>query len=281
MRVALYARATPTAPGREAVDQTLAELKAYAAQRGWEIGLEMANPDPSRQKHRKALSSLLGFVPALEIEAIVIRNVSHLTHSLRHLTDLGHRLADLKVALISLEDGLDTTDLTEAIRWLDWLATTHRLGRQLRDQAAHLLRQRHAGRSHPAAAINTRELLSWWEGRGGRKPRTVRQIAQKLGLSETTIRKRLQALRAAGQVNDEARAQGLARRPLHRGGRPSTTINDVDLTAAWMHHLQTARGNRPSIAAVARTLHVSRSRVKTRLQELGLLEGQTSVHRKR
>lgn len=44
MRVALYARATPTAPGREAVDPTLAELKAYAAQRGWEIGIEAGLP---------------------------------------------------------------------------------------------------------------------------------------------------------------------------------------------------------------------------------------------
>jgi DNA invertase Pin-like site-specific DNA recombinase len=265
MRVALYARATPTAPGREAVDQTLAELKAYAAQRGWEIGLEMANPDPSLQKHRKALKSLLQLVPPLEIKAIVIRNVSHLTHSLRHLTGLGQRLADLKVALISLEDDLDTTDLTEAIRWLEWLATTHRLHRQLRDQAFHLLRQRHASRSHPAAAINTRELLSWWEGRGGRKPRTVRQIAQKLGLSETTIRKRLQALRAAGQVNDEARAQALARRP-RRGGRPGKPIDDEALRAEW-----TARRSLPAMAA---NLRVSRSRVRARLRELGLLKAE-------
>jgi len=32
------------------------------------------------------------------------------------------------------------------------------------------------------------------------------------------------------------------------------------------------RGIEPSLAAVAHTLHVSRSRVRSRLQELGLLE---------
>lgn len=278
MRIALYARATPSAPGREDVDQALAELEAYAAQRGWEIVLEAADHTPGLRGRRQGLQRLLEAVRAGTIQAILIRTLAHLAHSLRHLTDLGHLLTTNGIALIALEDDLDTTDPAGAIRWMDWLNTAHRLDRQLRAEAAHLARQSHpdAPWGRPAAVISPQELLSWWEGRGGRQPLPLRQIARKLGVSESTVRKRLRALRAAGRVNDAARAQALTRRPLSRGGRPSTTINDTDLTAAWMHHLQKARGTRPSIAAIACTLRVSRSRVRARLEELGLLEGQTS-----
>ncbi|MFP5288825.1 MAG: hypothetical protein ACLGI9_24020, partial [Thermoanaerobaculia bacterium] len=87
----------------------------------------------------------------------------------------------------------------------------------------------------------------------------------KLGVSETTARKRLRALRAAGQVNDAARARSLAARGgLRKGGRPATPLDDATLTAAW--------SKTPSLSAVARTLRVSRSRVRSRLRELGLIE---------
>lgn len=120
-------------------------------------------------------------------------------------------------------------------------------------------------RGRPPAAFSPLELSAWWEGRGGRRPLSQRELARKLGLSATTIRKHLRALRAAGQLDDQARARNLAARgALRRGGRPSRPLKDIDLIAAW--------AQRPTITAVACTLHVSRTRVKTRLQELGLLE---------
>ncbi len=124
-------------------------------------------------------------------------------------------------------------------------------------------------------AVNPLELLAWWEGRGGRRPLTVRDIARKLGISEATARKHLHALRAAGRVDDPARTRALAaRRGSRRGGRPTNPLNDDALAATWEAQRRAAsqRGTRPSIAAVARHLHVSRSRVRRRLQEIGLLE---------
>jgi hypothetical protein len=73
-----------------------------------------------------------------------------------------------------------------------------------------------------AVTVNPLELLTWWEGRGGRRPASLREIAARLGISEATVRKRIQTLRAAGQVDDEARRQALATRGgLRRGGRPA------------------------------------------------------------
>ncbi len=120
-------------------------------------------------------------------------------------------------------------------------------------------------RGRPPAAVNPLELSAWWEGRGGRRPLSQRELARKLGLSEATIRKYLQALRAAGKLDDQARARNLAARgDLRHGGRPPRPVKDIVLIATW--------AKKHTVTAVARTLHVSRSRVRARLQGLGLLE---------
>jgi len=216
-------------------------------------------------------------VRANAVQAVLVRTLSHLAASLRHLTDLGRLLADRGVALIALEDGLDTTDLAQAIRWHDWLETSANLDRQLRAEAAKLAYLRASGArwGRPAVVINPLELSSLWEGRRGRRPLTQRELATKLGVSRTTVRKHLETLRAAGQLDDQARSRRLGARGGHRpAGRPSAAIHDTALVAAWEAQSLSARrrGTSPSLAAIARTLHVSRSRVSARLRELGLLK---------
>jgi DNA invertase Pin-like site-specific DNA recombinase len=116
----------------------------------------------------------------------------------------------------------------------------------------------------PAKAVNPLELLTWWEGRGGRRPLSLRELARKLGVSEATVRNRLQALRQAGQLDEEARTRALAARGgLRRGGRPANPLDDAALGTIWRQAT--------SIAGVARHLKVSRRRVRLRLQEMGLI----------
>jgi DNA-binding transcriptional ArsR family regulator len=83
--------------------------------------------------------------------------------------------------------------------------------------------------SRPARLINPLELLTYWEGRGRQRPLSLREIASRLDLSESTVRARLRALRAAGQVDDTARAQALKNHPLRKGGRPARPIDDRPL----------------------------------------------------
>jgi DNA-binding CsgD family transcriptional regulator len=121
---------------------------------------------------------------------------------------------------------------------------------------------RHRGR--PTIAVNPLELLTWWEGRGGRRPLSLREIGRKLNISEATVRRHLRTLREAGQVDDHARSQALATRGgLPKGGRPATPIREADLLAAW--------SQTPSPSTVARRLHSSRHRVRARLQKIELL----------
>ncbi|HEX3129345.1 MAG TPA: recombinase family protein [Thermoanaerobaculia bacterium] len=277
MLVALYARTSAADRDGETVDQILVGLAAYAAGRGWEIALECADQSPFPEGRREGLRRLLGAVRAKTLQGVVVRSLSHLARSLRHLSDLGRLLAAQDVALVAIEDGLDATDPGGAMRWRDWLQISGRLDRALRSETAKLALLRTSGErwGRPAAAVNSLELLTWWEGRGGRRPLSTREIARKLGVSEATARKRLRALRAAGQVDDEARARALAARGgLRRGGRPASPLDDVEIAAAWSLQLRDARrrGSEPSISAVAHNLRASRSRVQSRLRELGFID---------
>lgn len=264
--VALYARATAADAGQETVEQVLATLTAFAAGRGWQVALECTDQTPYPESRREGLQRLVAALRARAVQGLVIHSLSHLARSLRHLTELGCLLAAQGIALVATADGLDTTDPGGALRWRDWLDISARLDLTLRAEAAKLARLRSRGDrwGRPAAAVNPLELLTWWEGRGGRRPLSLRNLATKLGISEATARKHLRALRAAGQLDDNARRHALATRGgLRKGGRPANFLADGALIAAWR---QT-----PSLAAVARTLRVSRSRVRSRLQDLGLL----------
>ncbi len=272
MLVALYARTSAADHGRETVEQILAELAAHAARRGWEVALECADQGPWPEGSRNGLRSLVEAVRSKAVQGILVRTLSHLARSLRHLADLGHVLAIQEVALIATEDHLDTTDPGGAIRWRDWLEISNRLDHQLRAEAAKLARLRTPGErwGRPAATVNALELLTCWEGRGGRRPLSMRDLARKLGISVGTARKRLRALRAAGQVDDGARARALAARGgLPRGGRPANPLDDEALAAAWR--------KMPSVAAVACHLHVSRIRIRARLLEIGLISQQAGA----
>jgi DNA invertase Pin-like site-specific DNA recombinase len=276
MIVALYARTSAADRGQESADQILAALAAQAARRGWQVALECVDQGPWPESRRQGLTQLLVAVRTQAVQGIIVRTLSHLARSLRDLTDLGYLLAAQGVALIAIEDHIDTTDPGGALRWREWLAISARLDRQLRAEAAKLAHLRTPGESwgRPAAAVNPLELLTWWEGRAGHRPLSLREIARKLGISEATARKRLRDLRAAGKVDDPARLRALAARGgLRRGGRPKNHLDDHVLTATWEAHRQSAhqRGTTPSLSALARHLCVSRRRVRSRLQELGLL----------
>jgi len=267
VRVALYARTTAADQGRVTVDTLLAGLAAHAAARGWDIVLQCADTGPWPEGKREGLSRLTEAVRSKAVQAVLVRNLGHLARSLRHLTDLGRLLAAGDIALIALDDHIDTTDPGGALRWREWLDISARLTTHHRAETAKLARLRHPGDTwgRPAAVINPQELLAWWEGRGGRRPLSLRALAARLGLSEATTRKHLQTLRAAGKVDDPARLRALASRGgTRRGGRPTNPLDDNDLAAAW--------SQTPSVTAVARRLKVSRSRVRVRLQQIGLLD---------
>jgi len=159
MRVALYARTS--AADRETVEQILANLSAHADRRGWEVALECADQVLRPEGSRKGLRSLLEALQTGAVQAVLVRTLSHLARSLRHLTDLGHLLAAQDVALIAIEDA--STPPTRAERsagatgWKSPSAWTEPSApsREARPPAR---ARRPLGR--PAVAVNPLELLT-------------------------------------------------------------------------------------------------------------------------
>lgn len=266
MKVALYARTSAADQGRITADEILAGLAEQATGRSWEVALECSDLGPWLEGRREGLRQLAAAVRERAVQAVLVRSLGHLARSLRHLTELGQLLAVHDVALIAIEERIDTTEPGGAIRWRDWLDISVQLDRHVRSEGAKVARLREPGHpwGHPVAVVNPLELLTWWEGRGGRHPLPLRHIARKLGISEATVRKHLHALRSAGKVDDQARTRALAtRRPLNQGGRKGNPLDDDALRAQWEA--------RKSPSVIARNLQVSRSRVRQRLRELGLL----------
>src|SRR5215510_14654454 len=93
----------------------------YAARRGWEVALECSDQGPFPEGRREGLRRLVAAARAEAVQGVVVRSLSHLARSLRHLIDLGCLFEAQGVALSATEDLIDTTDPGGAMRWRDWL----------------------------------------------------------------------------------------------------------------------------------------------------------------
>jgi DNA-binding transcriptional ArsR family regulator len=273
MKIALYARTSAADLGRVTVEDLLTELAGYAERRGWQVVVKGSDRGPWLEGRREGLESVLASVRDGLADGVLVRSLSQIARSLRHLTELGRLLGEKGVALVAIEELVDTTDPGGSIRWRDWLEISSSLDQRLRSEGSRVARLRSAGEwGRPYVAVNPLELLGHWEGRGNRRPLSTREVAVKIGVSQATVRARLRELREAGKVDDEARRRALAARGgLHKGGRPGRPLNEADLTAAWEQC--------PSLSALARRFRVGRQRIQNKLKALGLLEAQNETER--
>src|ERR1017187_8809862 len=106
MRVAIYARVS-TLNGQHP-EMQLAELREFAARRGWEIISEYVDEGVSGSREsRPALNRLMTDANRRRFDAILVWKIDRFGRSLKHLVTA---LADLDaygVAFISLRDNLD------------------------------------------------------------------------------------------------------------------------------------------------------------------------------
>src|SRR5271157_4388770 len=106
MRVALYARVS-TLHGQHP-EMQLAELREYAARRGWQVTGEYVDEGVSGSKEsRPALNRLMTDARRRKFDAVLVWKIDRFGRSLKHLVNA---LADLDaygVAFVSLRDGLD------------------------------------------------------------------------------------------------------------------------------------------------------------------------------
>ncbi len=108
-RLALYARVST---GRQTADPQLDALRAYAAARGGGAAEYVDEGVSGARASRPALDRLARDVARRRVDAVVVTKLDRLARSVRHLTELAATLEAAGVALVVLDQGIDTATPT-------------------------------------------------------------------------------------------------------------------------------------------------------------------------
>ena len=181
--VALYARVSTT---DQHVENQLAELRRYAAARGW-LAVEYVDEGVSGAKDRRpALDRLAADVKRHKVDAVVCWRLDRLGRNLRHLVWLLDEWNARGVAFVTLGEGIDTS--TPAGRLVAGV-----LGSIAEFERARIQERVRAGL---ARARSQGKRLGRPPRHGHRVAVTVREAAVRWGVSKTTAAKMI----AGGEV---------------------------------------------------------------------------------
>jgi DNA invertase Pin-like site-specific DNA recombinase len=188
MAIGIYARVS-TADQRCEVQ--LEALRAYTQRRG-DTAVEFVDRGVSGAKDRRpALDKLLQAARRREVSAVVVTKLDRLARSVRHLLNIAAELEALGVALVILDQALDTGTPTGRLLF-QLLGSIAEFERELirERQAAGIARaKRHGTRSGrpfgrtSAVSEAVRKRVVRLHAGG----RSVRQIACMVGLTKSTV----------------------------------------------------------------------------------------------
>lgn len=189
-RVALYARVSTSGHGQD-VGLQVEELRAVAAQRGWEVAGVYEDAGVSGTKaSRPGLDRLLEDARLGRFELVAVWKLDRLARSVSHLLGVTEALKGWGVGLVSLRDAhVDTT--TPAGRFsLQILGAVAELERSMIQErvVAGVRRAQAAGKhcGRPRRELDVRPAVALLrEGRG------LKEVARILKVPRATLRRRL------------------------------------------------------------------------------------------
>jgi DNA invertase Pin-like site-specific DNA recombinase len=190
-RVALYARVSTTGKGQDPELQ-LDELRLVAAQRAWIIVDAYTDVGISGTKDRRPqLDRMLDDARAGRFDVIVVFKLDRLARSLRHLLTMSEDLASWGVGLISIHDpGVDSTSASGRLLFQVLGAFGEFEAAIIKERVVAGVRRAQAAGKHcgrPRKDLELRPALAML-----REGRSLRDVAAILGVSRTTLRRRLQ-----------------------------------------------------------------------------------------
>jgi DNA invertase Pin-like site-specific DNA recombinase len=106
LRVAFYARVS-TSNGHQDPEMQLAELREYAARRGWQVTEEYVDHVSGSKESRPSLNRLMVDAHRRTFDAVLVWKIDRFGRSLKHLVNSLADLSAYGVAFISLRDNLD------------------------------------------------------------------------------------------------------------------------------------------------------------------------------
>src|SRR5712692_8621487 len=174
-------------PARSRAGEPAYELRRYVAARGWDA-VEFVEHGVSGAKDRRPiLDAMLAEVRRKKFDAIICWKLDRLGRNMRHLITLLDELRALDVGFVTIGEGLDTT--TPAGRMTFGII------------AAVAEFERESTRERIMLALDRRRARGARLGRPRRRvqhldePVSHRELAAKLGVSRSTIRRRRRELR--------------------------------------------------------------------------------------
>jgi DNA invertase Pin-like site-specific DNA recombinase len=194
-QVALYARVSTL--NNQDPEMQLAELREYAARRGWEIVEEFTDQGVSGSKEsRPALNRLMADACRRRFDAVLVWKIDRFGRSLKHLVNSLAELAALGVAFISLRDNLDLSTPSGRLMFqmIDAMAEFERALIQERVRAG-LRNARAKGRrlGRPRVIVDTFQIVSLRS-----QGRSWAQITDDMGVSKGTAQRAFASLPKIG-----------------------------------------------------------------------------------
>ena len=189
MRAALYARVSTTGQG-QSPEMQVRELREYCERRGWQIASEYVDAGISGAKDsRPELNRLIADAHRRRFDAIVVWKFDRFARSVSHLLRALETFNALGVAFVSLSEQIDTSTPTGkmvftvlgAVAELERSLIAERVRAGLRNARA---KGKRLGR--PRVNVDASRV-----GRLRAEGRTVREIANALGVSRSLVHKTL------------------------------------------------------------------------------------------
>jgi DNA invertase Pin-like site-specific DNA recombinase len=106
MRAAVYARVSTT---DQEPENQLAELRQYAAARGWSCVEYVDRGQSGGKESRQALGRLVADARRRKIDVVVCWRLNRLGRNLRHLVILLEERRSVGAEFVSLNEGIDAT----------------------------------------------------------------------------------------------------------------------------------------------------------------------------
>lgn len=186
--MALYARVSTN---YQETENQLIELRRYALARGWEAE-EFVDSGVSGlvgDDKRPALKSLMSTVRKRKFDAVICWDFSRFARSMRQLVEALDEFRALRVAFISLREGIDTTTANGRLMFGIFASLAEFERELIRERVLlGLKRAKAAGKQlgRPQIRINTATLLKYRQD-----GRSSRWIARELGIGKDTVRRML------------------------------------------------------------------------------------------
>jgi DNA invertase Pin-like site-specific DNA recombinase len=206
-KIALYARVSTQ---EQHFEPQLLALRQYTEARGLKIAGEYVDRGVSGAKDRRAaLDRLLADARRRHFDALACTKLDRLARSVHHLTTLVRELEALGIDLVVLDQSIDTSTPSGRLLFhvLGSIAEFERdLIRERTRVGMRAAKRRGAKIGRPKVVVDQVALAQ-----GLREAMTTTELARRLGVARSTVRKLMGASMAKRVVSDRASPSSIAR----------------------------------------------------------------------